>query len=341
MRVRNGGSMPKKTQRATDEHGGVACFPCHTTETYTFVRADLAPGNGSVPRVMDNISRRLAAGLHVPPWDAKSEEKVRQSRGTEAINSTVLLAYHEANSGAAEPSPSLLTAFDRLWHWQRADGGWNWFNFSLEPLATTEAQHYAACQAAIAVGVAPGYYSAGSASPELERHVERLRAWLHHSRNRENLFGEAWLLLASTKLSGLLNSMEQKEIVEKLLARQVIEGPDTGAWVLYDLNQWKYSKEAPPTAPPDLHPDARKPDPYSTALISYTLMSYGVAADHLAMTSAIAWLKDRQQDDGSWRAYSINKVRDQDDFAALFMSDEATAWATRALLEFERRKGKG
>ncbi|MCA9472385.1 MAG: hypothetical protein MRJ96_14995 [Nitrospirales bacterium] len=331
----------ERTQRVTDEQGSVACFGCHTVHTYTFVRADLAPGTGSVPHIMNTIARRLAAGVNVPPWNVKPEGREQQSRGSEAINAALLLAYQEARSGAAQPSDRLLTAFDRLWHWQRLDGGWDWFNFSFEPLATIEAQHFAACQAAIAVGIAPGYYSDDSASPELRRHVEMLRTWVHNSRNKENLFGEAWLLRASTKLSGLLEPGERTEIVERLLEKQVTEGEDSGAWMLYNLNRWKYSQSAPPAIPRDLLPEARKPDPYSTGMISAILMDYGVPVDHPSIITAIAWLKAHQQDDGSWRAYSINKIRDKDDIAYLFMSDEATAWAALALLEFERRGGKG
>lgn len=327
----------EEAQRPTDAQGKVSCLPCHTTFTYTFVREDLASGEGSVPRIMNNIDRRLEAGINVTPWNTETESRIKKSRGTEAINSVLLLAFQEARSGSKTPSGTLLAGFDRLWHWQRADGGWDWFDYKIEPLVSREAQHSGACLAAIAVGVAPGYYSLESATPELKQHVEKLRSWLRKSRNKKNLFGEAWLLYASTKLSGLLDPKEQKMIVEKLLKNQIVEGKDKGAWILFNLNKWKYSDRLFFLKRKDLFPEARNPDPYSTALISYVLMEYGLKNDHPAIISAMTWLMEHQKADGSWRAYSINEVRKEDDVAALFMSDEATAWSVRALLKFEER----
>jgi squalene-hopene/tetraprenyl-beta-curcumene cyclase len=45
----------------------------------------------------------------------------------------------------------------------------------------------------------------------------------------------------------------------------------------------------------------------------------------------VVWLAEHQQKDGTWRASSINKKRDPQSDASLFMTDAATAYAVLAL----------
>ncbi|KZN38203.1 hypothetical protein [Pseudoalteromonas luteoviolacea] len=258
-------------QTPTDHNGAVQCNACHTTHTYTLVRPKLMQGTGLNERIFDNIRRRLVAGPGVAPWFVNPPGRLTQSRGSEAINTTYLLAMKEAREGALQPSPLLITAFERLWLHQRADGGWDWFNFTYEPLASIEAQHFAACQVAVAIGTAPGYFNENAPQALINR-VDKLRNWLKASRNPNNLFGEAWLLFASTKLEGLLTPQEQNQIIGKLLQKQNRDEVNKGSWILYELNDWRYSEKTAPTKPRKLHPDARKPEAYSTGLIAYILM---------------------------------------------------------------------
>ena len=327
-------NFPRAQQYVEGENQTVSCFACHTTHTYTAVRP-LLPGPGSQnDRIFDNIRRRIVAGLGVPPFHSEPAGRTAESRGVEAVNTSYLLALKEAREGGKTPSPLLTTALERLWLYQRADGGWDFFNFKFEPLATTESQHFTACLAAIAVGQAPGYYGPGAkVSPAVEPHVALLRAWLKKSRNPANLFGEAWLLQASVHLDGLLTAEEKAAVITKLLAAQNQAGDTKGSWTLYYLNQWKYSEAAPPAQPRDLNPEVFKPDGYATGLITFSLLEAGVPAADPALASAVQWLIRNQREDGSWRAYSLNKNRDEKtDPAFWWMSDEATAWAARALL---------
>lgn len=319
-------------QTAGGHGGSVSCFACHTAHTYAFVRPTLGNGRGSTDRIYDNIRRRLASGTGVPPWYSDPAGKDAQSRGTEAINSTYVLALRDAMEGRTEPSETLRTALERLWLFQNGDGGWTWFDFGLEPFGAKESSFFAACQAAVAVGTAPGYYVNGkTAEAWVEPHISLLKKFILANRDRNNLFGEAWLLMASQKLDGLLTSEQQRDVMNRLRVKQHKGGDEDGGYALWELNTWTYSEPAPPAEPRTLHPLARKPEGFSTALLTYALLDAGTPASDPAVMSAVRWLIRNQQSDGSWRTYSITRNRPESDVAYLFLSDEASIWSVRLL----------
>lgn len=328
-------------QRATDANGKVACLCCHTTAPYALARPALgkslpASDSPTLDKLLKDVDRRLVAWPTIALMYASNEAKKNESRGTEAILSAIMLAWNDASRGEAAPTGPTKKAFDRLWEVQREDGGWHWLRFSLEPWETRDAEYYGAALAALAVGTAPGYYTGADAA--LEKRVEALWKYLKNNRNKENLYTETWLLLASTALKGLLTSAEQGEVIDALKAKQKTDGDDAGGWVLLEFAKWRYNGEAPPKVPPTLNPKSKKPDGYATGLVTFTLLRAGVKADDPKVRSAIKWLKRNQNADGSWSAVSINSDRPSDDFAYLFMSDAATSWAVLALLEAEPKK---
>jgi hypothetical protein len=50
-----------------------------------------------------------------------------------------------------------------------------------------------------------------------------------------------------------------------------------------------------------------------------------------ALKRGLTWLSAHQQPDGAWTATSLNKQRDPESDACLFMTDAATAYAALAL----------
>ena len=279
------------------------------------------------------MDRRLVAW---PTAEEMYDFKKDESRGTEAVLSTLMLAWNDVANGAGAPTAATKRAFDRLWETQRPDGGWNWLTFTLEPWETGDAEYFGTALAALAIGTAPGYYTAKPPA-ELEDKVAKVRTYLKTKRKPEHYYHETWLLLASTKLSGLLTATEQKEIIDRLKGMQKTAGADAGGWVLLEFAKWRYNQPTPPAmppaTPPPLDPRTKQPDGYATGLVTYTLLRAGVKADDPAVAAGLLWLTKNQQADGSWPAVSINKKRLAGNFAELFMSDAATAWATIALLE--------
>lgn len=330
---------------ATDAGGDTACLCCHTTAPYALARPALAkslqassPATAASPlpdKLLKDVDRRLVAWPTVAHMYEFTADKTKESKGTEAILSVLMVAWNDAARGETGPTPASKRAFERLWELQRADGGWDWLRFSLEPWETRGAEYFGAALAALAVGTAPGYYTA-TPGTALQAKVDSLRSYLKANRDKENYYAETWLLLASTKLRGLLEPAERAAVINSLGARQKTDGDDAGGWVLKKLAKWRYDTDPPTPAPsPTLDPKTDRPDGYATGLIVYTLLRAGVAPGDAKVAAGLSWLKKHQQADGSWPAESINKTRSATNRAKAFMSDAATAWAVLALLEAE------
>lgn len=272
-------------------------------------------------------------------------DQARESAGTEAVLNALILALQDLRQHPDEPSEPTRKAFRRLWETQRPDGGWDWLDFGNEPDESADAQYYGAALAAIAVGIAPDLVK-GEAGNAASR-VERLRSYLKGSYAAQNLYRRAWMLLASTRLDGLLTPEQRKGLVFELQARQ----NDDGGWSLYRLGPWRWSKTNPPFTAPG-KPDVvllAKSDGYATGLIAYVLRQAGSSLDDPPLKQAADWLKAHQAElqVGSrlgrfWRAHSLNHEREQggvrgEPWKRMLMSDAATAFAVLALLPSESR----
>jgi squalene-hopene/tetraprenyl-beta-curcumene cyclase len=128
----------KGSKLATDATGGVTCLSCHTTVPYALARPALRKnlGESAVPvldGLLKDVDRRLVAWpavTHMYEFDA---EKKMESKGTEAVLSALMLAWNDDAHGVNLPTVPTKRALDRLWETQRADGGWDWLRFTLEP----------------------------------------------------------------------------------------------------------------------------------------------------------------------------------------------------------------
>jgi hypothetical protein len=332
-----------KARKLRTGQGNTSCASCHNTVPYALARPALRKAAGmSQPtpqeaKLLDETLRRVDTyGSHEEIIKSKDE----QSRGTEAVLNLLVLVSEDARQDRQAPSGPTRRALEELWKEQRTDGAWHWVDTGLEPYEASDSVYYGAALAAMAVGTAPGY--AGAAGENMSGGVGKLRSYLKAKYADQNLYSRAWLLLASTRLAGLLSRDQTAALTTDLQNRQNADG----GWSLYKLGPWTWSKASPPYEPggkPDV-PLLSKSDGYATGLIAYALRQAGLPADHPSLKRATAWLEANQREcqiDQSrwkcWRTYSLNHDQEHggdegEPWRRMFMSDAATAFAALALL---------
>jgi squalene-hopene/tetraprenyl-beta-curcumene cyclase len=257
-------------------------------------------------------------------YDFDDRKKV-ESVGTEAVFHALLLAREDAARGRSEPGPASVNAFRHLWATQAKSGddagSWDWLNFGLEPWEGENSRPFGATLAAIAVGSAPGYL-AGPLDKEEARGVAMLRDYLRRCYPEESLYNRLWILIASTKLDGLLSADQKREVVDGLLAAQRADG----GWTLSSLGDFKRV---------DGSAQSTDSDGYATGLVLHALHLAGLPATRPELAKGLGWLRSHQQPDGSWPGVSLNKKRDPSTFIGKLMVDAATAFAALAIVEAE------
>jgi hypothetical protein len=220
---------------------------------------------------------------------------------------------------------------------QRPDGAWDWLDFALEPNESADARYGGAALAAFAVGSVPGLLAAGQG----DGHITRLCAYLNGGYAAQNLYNRAWLLLASTRLNGLLSQERRASSIAEFKGRQ----NEDGGWSLYGLGPWRWSKTTPQSAPSG-NANASllaKSDGYATGLVTYVLRQAGLPASDSSLKRAADWLKANQQECQidqqrwkCWRSHSLNYDRENggargEPWRRMVMSDLATGFAVLAL----------
>jgi squalene-hopene/tetraprenyl-beta-curcumene cyclase len=299
----------------------ISCVSCHTLLPYVLARPTLRKltaqnePHAFEAKVLEQISRRVE---HWDELDSKpfglfydfSDQKKKQSWGTEAVLNSLILARDDQGAGRKEPSALTKKAFANLWKTQLPDGSWDWLDFGLEPWETKDARYFGATLAAIAVGSAP------AATPE--KQLDALRTYLRSKQAGQNLYHRVWTLWAAQSVSGILTPPEQKQLIQDILQKQQ---PD-GGWSPASLGVKPKSKDAF---------QGEEADAYSTGLVLHVLQSAGISKKEAAIAKGRAWLESHQASTGEWRSLSLNKKRDPDSHVGKFMSDAATAYAVMAL----------
>lgn len=238
-------------------------------------------------------------------------------QGVETIFTALFLSRNDRKSEAA-----IRKAFDQLWALQigegRLKGAWQWYNVNLDPWETPPAFSYGASLAALALGAAPADYRN---SPEIQKHIQNLRAYLHAQLDDQPLHSKLAMLWASTAVQDLFMQAERMAIIDQVLKKQQVDG----GWSLESLGPWA------------LHPDAAPSsgsNSYATAFAAYVLLKAGVASSDPAMRSTLEWLKSKQDPrTGAWSASSMNKRYPAGSMEEHFLQDAATAFAAMALIE--------
>lgn len=318
------------------------CVSCHAVVPYLLARPALRQAMKATqptPQEQKLLAEIAQRGDTFGANDPLYAPHEKQSRGTEAVLNALILAAEDARQNRKEPSEAARKAFRQMWELQRSDGAWDWLDAGLEPDETADGQYYGAALAAFAWGTAPGV--AGSQDGDTASHVSKLCAYLNTNYDAQNLYRRAWMLLASTRLPGLLRPEQREQLTAELRHNQ----NEDGGWSLYRLGPWRWSRAAPPFAPPG-NPEATrsgKSDGYATGLVAYVLRQAGTPSGDPALRKATGWLKANQQEVvveqqrcHCWRTPSLNHDRENggargEPWKQMMMWDMATAFAVLAL----------
>lgn len=279
-----------------------------------------------------DVTKRVRMWRDVEPFylDQKSGlPKSSESRAVEAVLNALFLVTRD-NEATGHLGADTRQAFANMWPLQmRAgplDGGFAWLTFKLEPWESETAPYFGASLAAIAVARAPDNYAA---TPEIAENVEALRDYLRTAFDgKSSLFTRATVLWADGSLPGTLSPAQKQATIAELLAVQSADG----GWSAKRLASWQRRDGTVITD---------DSDGLVTAMITLALKDSGLAATAPPMKAARRWLIAHQSaQSGGLPATSVNKLRDPSADAYLFMTDAATGFATLALADDLKRKGK-
>jgi len=253
--------------------------------------------------------------------DARGHRQIRQAAeflathprktgyaSTEAVMVASVLAQNDAAT-TGKLHPATRQALDRIWEFQRQDGGWTWLNDDAPPSEIEE--HYGVTMAAIGVGMAPENYSQ---TPMAKKGIEKIREYLRNS-PPANMHNRAMKLLASLGVDGILTEAERKKVIADLLGLQ----KGDGGWNLATLGvSWKRTDGTPQ--------DYETSDGYGTGFAIHTLRSAGVGADDPRIRKGVQWLKTHQRVSGRWFTRSMSKD------SRHYVTHSGTAYAILALV---------
>lgn len=323
---------------------GTFCVSCHTALPYALsrpaLRVVLAEPGPSVNerRLIDNVTKRVRLWKEIGPYYSETgyDRKTAESRGTEAVLNALILASYDAQNGHL--SDDTRVAFDNMWALQQSSGenagSWLWLQFDQEPWEANDSAYYGAALAAIAIGTAPGDYAS---APQIRSGRVGLCDYLTRESAAQSTINRVFLLLASTKLPGLLSKEQRKAIIDEVLSKQQADGGWRLSSVAWRWNGWSLRSLENMWLRADGTPMEGKSDGVATGLITFALEAAGAPREDAHLKRGLSWLMSNQNAaEGFWPASSVNKRRHKSSDTGRFMSDAATAFAVLALTEKER-----
>ena len=319
---------------------GTFCVSCHTAVPYALARPflrkvlDEQTPTDDERKLLENARKRVRLWKQIAPVYNDKEDGVNksaESRATEAVLLALLLANQDAQNGKL--SDETRAAFNNLWALQQTSGtlkgAWLWQLFDLNPWEGSISPYYGATLAAIALGTAPENYRA---APEIQSNVKALCEYLGREYSSQPPVNRVMLLWASGKLPGLLVPERQKAIADDILSKQQADG----GWSLFPLTRtwrdWGPSSLLGEWKRQDGTPQEMKSDGYATGLVVFVLRQIGWSGENAQLKRGREWLiRNQNEPEGFWLAYSLNKRRDPSSNVGRFMSDAATAYSVLAL----------
>jgi squalene-hopene/tetraprenyl-beta-curcumene cyclase len=286
---------------------------------------------------VENVTKRVRIWKDAAPYYSGQgyAGKAAESRGTEAVLNALILANYDAQRG--QLSDDTRAAFENMWALQQRTGdkrgSWLWLQFDEEPWEAKQSVYYGAALAAMAVGLAPENYAS---TPAIQDNLKLLRDYLSRESGSQSTINRVFLLWASTKLPGLLNPEQQRNIVKEVLSRQQADGGWRLATITWSWNGWSLRSMMQMWLREDGTPLEGKSDGLATGLVTLVLEEAGVPRDNAQLQHGLSWLMSNQQGQGFWPASSVNKRRNPSTETGRFMSDAATAFAVLALTENQK-----
>jgi squalene-hopene/tetraprenyl-beta-curcumene cyclase len=281
-----------------------SCFACHGSYVYLMARPAILPLSDTYREARAAMERSIETLPAIEP----TPRSAPVMRVAEAVMTAAALALNDADMAAAL-HPRTRQALDRIWDFQRDDGGYKWLLKDKPPSEVDE--HFPVTMAALAAGAAPGPYAG---TPKAREGLDRIRGWLR-AHPPATMHQRAMLLLASARVDGLLTDEGRRQTAEDLLA---LQRPD-GGWAMAALGggAWKRKDRTPQ--------DLETSDGYGTGFAVYVLCrAGGIPADDPRIRKAVGWLTTHQRSSGCWFTRSTRN----DDERSTFMG---TAYAILAL----------
>jgi squalene-hopene/tetraprenyl-beta-curcumene cyclase len=278
-------------------NGARKCISCHTNGTYMLVRPALAAQIGRPSEEMRDqfvtALKNLAA--------LKRDELRKSTRPAQVIYAAAGFAQWDAHVTKVL-SPETEQALRLMFEIQLPTGTWG--SADCWPPYESDAFHLATV-AAIAVADAPGWQM-HLEDPPLKAKISRLKHYLQTERPPHD-YGRVLLLWVSAKMPGLLDKVQQQELVEMIWKHQQADG----GWSIRTFaspEAWgrgnraaKLRGEAEFERPPS--------DGHQTGLAIVALREAGVPAADPRIQRGLSWLTRNQRVSGRWWTRSLNTDR--------------------------------
>jgi hypothetical protein len=303
------------------------CVSCHTAVPYALSRPLLRQETGETrpsaaeQKMLASVEKRVTFWDQTQPFykdSAASPHRGADSRGTEAVLNSLILASYDSSSGKL--SANTKKAFAEVWDLQIGQGedagAWRWLDFGNGPWEAKESLYHGAALEALALGIAPENYKD---RPDIKANVASLIAYLRDKYATQPMVNQVLLLWASAKLPRLMTRPEQTQLARAVLAKQQADG----GWSLTSLGSWTREDDTPLET---------RSDGYATGLVVLALEQTGQDRGHPEVARGVAWLASNQlKTTGAWEAFSVNRQRDRKTDIGRFMDDAATGYAVLAL----------
>ncbi len=279
-------------QGATAWSRGHKCVTCHTNGSYMALRPALTKPLGQpAPELRDFFGKVLREGTSRLGKEGKlgDSQMIYLARGLAEWDA------HVSGTLSEETEQALKQLFER----QLPTGEWK-AALCWPPLESSAFQE--ATIAALAVGTAPGWL-AGLSDEGLKAGVKRLQDYLRKVEPPHD-YGRVMLLLASTKLEGLLEEGERERIIELIRSKQRADG----GWALRAFarpEEWGEGNRAEKLRAEKEFADPPS-DGHQTGLALVALREAGVGAQDPGIQKGVRWLLANQRESGRWWTRSLN-----------------------------------
>lgn len=270
------------------------CVSCHTNGAYLTLRSPLTPWLG----MPDAGARDFFVGELKRLRAAQPDSLQKGTKPAQAIYLAAGLAEWD-RSVTKGLSPETISALELMFRLQLPEG--SWASLDCWPPYESDAWHLATV-AAGAAGSAPGWLDSASGKNH-QRQLGRLQSYLTQQKPPHD-YGATLLLLASTRMSGIVDMARKQELIEMILGHQRADG----GWSIRTFarpESWGRGNRAEKLR---AEPEADDPssDGHQTGLALVALHEAGVLSDDPRLRRGIDWLRSHQQQSGRWWTRSLN-----------------------------------
>jgi squalene-hopene/tetraprenyl-beta-curcumene cyclase len=271
----------------------VACaLSCHTTFPYLLSRRHLGAPDARIRAAFEARVPAMIAKTAVPFYGKNNDARTRQSHSTEAVLTAIALTWDDGL--ANNQSKIAREAVDHMWRMQRADGGFDWLNFGIDPWESSEDWG-----AAMALTLVEPVKKTAQQTKLLEFVRKRVASGKMSMHDRVTA-------LWTGRLVGLLDDKGRDKLAADLMKTRNSDGG-------FSLSRWVLGTQ-------------QKSDAYATALAVLALCEDEAQTE--AANKGLEWLRNNRAADGSYPGRSVRSTTAR---AKGYATDAATAYATLAL----------